>query len=437
MGRLKPKKASARKAAQKAGDVHAVSAEEREIQAAMPPLIVQGPSSQKAAMQRPDKPRTAKEVANRAWLQARETFDELPLVARKGDITQPEDDYGGLGASFTWAPDEDKPKHITKKGVLFRGYPACLKKGKSSEHVPKNSRPYMALLTSLITSMANVKFPAYWSRFSAHAGHGTGWHVDGNTRGAHPNAHRALDKGGWIRLCKAVHFRCSIILWKGTYLVPWGLDSESFRYMVWDDEGRASIVPGTLAFFWELVADQSCTIGLLNVCLVDLCEGTAMACPLVDLSNPCILPETSSDLTPMDLSTLMEQAQSNPKEDSCTYEDVGMDGQWAVWFGWRFAHTWCGEPWVRRYHIFGCPLRNVPMGQVRKVKVAKDLPEGHFEPPTLRHAKRDLPPLEKRPPRPKKVARIPEVGPVSDYEVQRLDNIARNQAVLNAICGGQ
>ena len=144
--------------------------------------------------------------------------------------------------------------------------------------------------------------------------------------------------------------------------------------MVWDEEGRASIVTGTLTLFWELVADQACTIGLLNVCLVDLCGGMAMACPLVDLSNPCTLPEASSDLTPMDRTTLMEQAHSNPREDSSTYEDVGMDGEWAVWFGWRFAHMWCGEPWVRRFHIFGCPLRNVPMGQVRKVKVPKDLP---------------------------------------------------------------
>ena len=146
-------------------------------------------------------------------------------------------DYGGLGESFTWAPGEDKPEHVTRAGVLFRGLPACEKKGNSTEHVdvPKNSRAHMDLLTALLTSMANVKFPPYWSRFSAHAGHGTGWHSeDGNTWGAHPNAHCALDEGGWIRLCKVIHFRCSIILWKGTYLVPWGLDAESFRYMeVW------------------------------------------------------------------------------------------------------------------------------------------------------------------------------------------------------------
>ena len=98
---------------------------------------------------------------------------------------------------------------------------------------------------------------------------------------------------------------------------------------------------------------------------------------------------------------------------------------------------WCGEPWVRRFHIFGCPLRNVPMGQVRKVEVPKDLPEGHFEPPNLRHVKRDLLPLEKRPPKPKKVAPIPEVGSVSDYEVQRLGNIARNETVLAGLFGGQ
>ena len=96
---------------------------------------------------------------------------------------------------------------------------------------------------------------------------------------------------------------------------------------------------------------------------------------------------------------------------------------------------WCGEPWVRRFHIFGCPLRNVPMGQVRKVKVPKDLPEGHFEPPNLRRAKRDLPPLEKPPHKPKKLARLPEEGPLSDYEVQRNGNMARNKIVLDALMG--
>ena len=435
MPRVSPKKATARMAASKAGDVHAVSTEERAVQAAMPPLIMQGPSSQQAAVQRPEKPRRAKEVANRAWHEARELFNGLPLAARKGAINKPESDYGGLGESFKWAPPEDKPEHVTRAGVLFRGLPACDKAGKSSEHVPENSRAHMTLLTALLTSMANVKFTSYWSRFSAHAGHSTGWHSDGNTRGAHPNAHRALDEGGWIRLCKAVHFRCSIILWKGTYLVPWGLDCESFRYMVWDEEGRASIVSGSLDLFWQLVADQSCTIGLLNVCLVDLSQGMARACPLVDLSNPCVLPEASSNLTPMDFDTLMQQAHSNPREESSTYEDLGMDGEWAVWFGWRFAHKWCGEPWVRRFHIFGCPLRNVPMGQVRRVKMPKDLPEGHFQPPTLRQPKRDLPPLEKRTPKPKKVACIPEASPVSDYEAQMHLNVAHNKKVLDALFG--
>ena len=83
MPRLTPKKASASRAAKKAGDVHAVSTEERAIQAAMPPLVKQGPSSQQAAVQRPNKPRRAKEVANCAWLKAREAFNELPLVDKR------------------------------------------------------------------------------------------------------------------------------------------------------------------------------------------------------------------------------------------------------------------------------------------------------------------------------------------------------------------
>ena len=63
--------------------MHTVSTEERAIQAAMPPLVKQGQSSQQAAVQRPNKPRRAKEVANCAWLKAREAFNELPLVDKR------------------------------------------------------------------------------------------------------------------------------------------------------------------------------------------------------------------------------------------------------------------------------------------------------------------------------------------------------------------
>mmetsp|Transcript_16957 Transcript_16957/g.40337 ORF Transcript_16957/g.40337 Transcript_16957/m.40337 type:complete len:152 (+) Transcript_16957:146-601(+) len=143
MPRLRPKAASAKQAAKKAGDVHAVSTDERAIQAAMPPLIMQGPPSLKAAMQRPKKPRRAKEVANRAWQTAKEIFDRLPLVSTLGDITDPENDYGGLKESFKFAHDGDRPEHIVKAGVLFRGLAACSKKGKSIEHVPENSCPYL------------------------------------------------------------------------------------------------------------------------------------------------------------------------------------------------------------------------------------------------------------------------------------------------------
>jgi len=142
------------------------------------------------------------------------------------------------------------------------------------------------------------------------------------------------------------------------------------------------------------------------------------------------------------------------------YEEVGQDGEWAIWFGWRYAHCWVGDPWVRRFHIFGyvlqtptstlrhfltltptltrCPLRNVPMGQLRKVKEPKELPDGHFEAPALRHPKRPPPSPPPKPPPPKRrampaSAAIPAQGPLSEYEEQRLRNIARNKAKLESL----
>jgi len=129
---------------------------------------------------------------------------------------------------------------VVKSGVFFVGLPSCKKRGQGTEHVPQTCRPYIPLLKNLIASTADRAFPSFWPRLSANVGHATTWHSDGNTRGGHPNAHRALDPGGWIRICKAIEFRCSMLLWEGKYVVPWDLDSTHFRYMEWT-EGVATI----------------------------------------------------------------------------------------------------------------------------------------------------------------------------------------------------
>ena len=75
-------------------------------------------------------------------------------------------------------------------------------------------------------------------------------------------------------------------------------------------------------------------------------------------------------------------------------------------------------------------MRNVPTGQLRKVKETKELPEGHFEQPALRHPKRPAPtPLPKQPPR-KRATPAPDHEPLSEYEKDRLCNIAYNNEFL-------
>ena len=102
-----------------------------------------------------------------------------------------------------------------------------------------------------------------------------------------------------------------MLLWQGKYVVPWSLDSANFRYMEWV-EGLATIQDAPIATYWGLV-DSACTVGLLNCCLVDVKEGIARACPIVDPNCPCNLPETAAELTPMAFSTLFQMAMDTPK----------------------------------------------------------------------------------------------------------------------------
>ena len=99
------------------------------------------------------------------------------------------------------------------------------------------------------------------------------------------------------------------------YIVPWGLDSTNFRYMEWGEDGLATIQDAPIAMYWQLV-ESSCTLGLLQCCLVDVKEGMARACPIVDPKRPCCLPETSAELEPMDMLSLLQQALETPKVTS-------------------------------------------------------------------------------------------------------------------------
>ena len=164
MPQIKDRTKHLRRIALLAGDVLRVTPEERETHAALPAMVVQGPTSWKLGLIRPAQPRTSREKAARAWRAAVQEFDHLPLVLKAGDVEDPEGDYGGVGALFNFDHHFEQPDHVLKSGVFFTGLPSCKKKGQSTEHVPKTCKPYIPLLKNLIDSMADRAFPSFWPR---------------------------------------------------------------------------------------------------------------------------------------------------------------------------------------------------------------------------------------------------------------------------------
>ena len=169
MPRAKARTKHCRRIAPLAGAAVRITSEEREAHAALPSMVIQGPPSWKRSLIRPAQPRTSKEKAARAWRQAVEEFDHLPLVLKAGDVEDPEGDYGGVGALFNFDHHLEQPDHVHKSGVFFTGLPSCKKKGQGTEHVPKTCKPYIPLLKNLIDSMADRAFPSFWPRLSANA----------------------------------------------------------------------------------------------------------------------------------------------------------------------------------------------------------------------------------------------------------------------------
>ena len=140
------------------------------------------------------------------WAMADQLWAKLPLIAKKGDINTPEDDYGGLISHLNFSESKHGAAG-SKVGVCFKGTAACDKCTHNREYIPKSSREFMPIMYLLLHSMAMTKFGAYNSRFSALYGAKTAYHTDDNTRGSHPNASRFLDPGMSCRLpCCA---RCS------------------------------------------------------------------------------------------------------------------------------------------------------------------------------------------------------------------------------------
>ena len=425
----------ARAAAAKASDVHTISAAERAQHEALPPLVRQGPAWLKTAACRATHPRTARLNAKHYLAAVKDMFEILPLEAKQGDITKPTETYGGLGASFSYSHGIPPPTEHTKRGHLFRGVPACKKGHQSKEHVPQNTKAWTPLLIALVLSLSDTLYSGYWSRFSANCGHTTGWHVDNNTRGSQPAAMLTLDPGGGLLLCKSISFRCSLIWFNGSLVVPWALDCVHFRYMHWDNEGLASIEHVDASIFWELAHQKSVTYGHLTTCLLEVTEGVALGSILYNETEPPQLPEHASMLTPYTFAQLCAMASMSTPVAEPMFEAIGLDQKWSLFYGWRYPHQWIGSPWVRRYHLFGCPLRNVPTGQVRRVEREYDFSEDHFEPRALRDGRG----LKPHPPRPKVERHTPPPPPaedqeyLSEYEKARMVNIARNHGILEAL----
>ena len=130
-------------------------------------------------------------------------------------------------------------------------------------------------------------------------------HVDNNTRGSNQTAMRTLDPGGGLLICKAILFRTSLVWLCGQLVVPWGLDSMVFRFMRWDHEGAATIEELPVVAFYALVEDyREANYGTLDVCLLDLKGGVAMASPNHTVGEATALPSVASDLMPVSFDQL-------------------------------------------------------------------------------------------------------------------------------------
>jgi hypothetical protein len=62
---------------------------------------------------------------------------------------------------------------------------------------------------------------------------------------------------------------------------------------------------------------------------------------------------SSKDLGSISYEEATAQAAANPFiPPSQLWQVIGTDpGKWEVFFGWKNAHAWVGDPWVRRVHI--------------------------------------------------------------------------------------
>ena len=365
MGRHSKRKALALRAQPLAAAARTLTEEEVLMHATAPPLSLRAP--RQFAVDRGDRASTMKIKANQAWRFVRDNFHEAPLEEKQGNYNRPDDDYGGLGAIMTIHPRDQNPV-----GFKFMGTPSCKKPGQSKHFIPSSHRPCTELIAAVLQSLAATPdMQLLEPRVGFFRGIAADWHSDANTRGSHPNAMRCLDPGGGLLLYTGVDFHCSLLWFEEQWVVPWDINPVDFRYMGWDAEGTAVIHTVEATRFWQQVVaapDGPIVAGLLEVAIIDVKDGIARATPM-DYTHWCT---SSKELEPFTFPQLESQALRQPWRPPATpWSMIGVDPKvWHVFYGWRHMHAWVGDPWVRRVHVIGCPLRQNLMGQLRSVTKA-------------------------------------------------------------------
>ena len=351
-----------------AAAVVAVSDEVREAYQQASPLTLSAPI--RFTVGRGASARQMRTLAHKSWQYVCRHFGDVRLDGRAGSYQQPTQDYGGLRSMMDIKPPLEPGQQT---GLRFMGTPSYDKKGMSRQREAKSHRPYRELIHAVLQSTAgSCDFQLISPRVGFFYGVDTGWHSDANTRGAHPNALRTLDDGGALRIYKGVDFRCSLLNFREDVILPLDLNPYHFRYIQWDgagSDGSAYIVTEPAQVFWEeVVAAGPKVIGSTGCCIISMKHGNILTVPL-DYRD---IRTRDLDLAPFH--ELLSHAKAHPLTPPADdYEVIGQSpDKWHVFYGWRNAHCWEGNSYVRRVHIIGCPYRQNGSGQNRVVACSEE-----------------------------------------------------------------
>ena len=313
--------------------------------------------------------RQMKLAAHNGWRYVMAHFDDVRLDNKAGSYVDALEDYGSFKAKLTF--DRDAVKH----GVRFMGTPFYDKKSRRRESDLKSNIPHREFIQAVFTSLATTfAMQLINPRVGLFQGASTAWHVDSNPRGAHPNALRPLERGFGVELYNGVQFRCSLLLWKDTYIIPLDLNPISFRYIWWPGSsagggggnGGAEIYTADPSEFWDgIVAAGPVVVGSLLCSVINFQAGTPLTCPL----DHTDIRTCTAELDALSFEKALSTARANPiPPPTELWTVIGDDpDRWDVFYAWRNPHRSVGNGAVRRVHVFSAALRQNPVGQFRSV----------------------------------------------------------------------